>query len=418
MLSVRDTSPDQQYQEVTRAAVDLQVPDELKAKLKKAHDTGTPLIVKAGFDPTAPDLHLGHTVLLFRMKRFQDLGHRAVFLIGDFTGMIGDPTGKNATRPPLTPEQIAANAETYKKQVFKILDPERTEVRFNSEWLGKLSGADLIRLAAKYPVARMLERDDFKKRFREGRSIAIHELMYPLLQGFDSVALKADVELGGSDQLFNLLVGRELMRDEGLAPQVVLTGPLLEGLDAKLVDGFLVGDKMSKSLGNYVGIAEPPETIFGKLMSVTDDVMWRYYDLLSALTTTAIQALRQAVAEGREHPKAVKARFASEMVARFHSHEEARKAAEDFERVHARRELPEEIEQRAYPLAGTPNVGLLKLMSDTGLATSNSEARRLVVQGGVTINGEKASDPRASLNAGEYLLQVGKRRFLRVTIGG
>jgi tyrosyl-tRNA synthetase len=245
-LTVRDTSPEQQYLEVTRAAVDIQIPDELKGKLKKAHETGTPLVIKAGFDPTAPDLHLGHTVLLFRMKRFQDLGHRVVFLIGDFTGMIGDPTGKNTTRPPLTGEQVKANAETYKRQVFKILDPERTEVRFNSEWLGKQSGADLIRLAAHYPVARMLERDDFKKRFREGRSIAIHEFLYPLLQGYDSVALKADVELGGSDQLFNLLVGRELMRDYGLSPQVVITGPLLEGLDAKLVDGKIAGDKIDR----------------------------------------------------------------------------------------------------------------------------------------------------------------------------
>jgi tyrosyl-tRNA synthetase len=415
--SLRDRTPEEQFDEVTRAAVDVHVAQELKDKLKRAWDTGTPLVVKAGFDPTAPDLHLGHTVLLFRMKRFQDLGHRVVFLIGDFTGMIGDPTGKSATRPPLTPEQIQANAETYKKQVFKILDPDRTEVRFNSEWLGKLSGTDLIRLAARYPVARMLERDDFKKRFREGRSIAIHEFLYPLLQGYDSVALNADVELGGSDQLFNLLVGRELMKDYGQTPQIVLTGPILEGLDAKWVDGSIQGDKMSKSLGNYVGIAEPPDAMFGKLLSITDDLMWRYYELLSALSSSEIRALRASVVDGKEHPKAVKVRLAKEMVARFHSPADAERAAEEFERVHARRELPEQIDERAYPLAGAASVGLLKLMSDTGLAASNSEARRLVVQGGVSVNGEKASDPKANVAAGEYLLQVGKRRFLKVRVG-
>jgi tyrosyl-tRNA synthetase len=414
--SVRDTSPEQQYQELTRAAVDIQIADELKARLKKAHETGTPLVIKAGFDPTAPDLHLGHTVLLFRMKRFQDLGHRVVFLIGDFTGMIGDPTGKNATRPALTTEQIAANAETYKKQVFKILDPERTEVRFNSEWLGKFSGADLIRLAARYPVARMLERDDFKKRFREGRSIAIHEFLYPLLQGYDSVALKCDVELGGSDQLFNLLVGRELMRDYSLPPQIVLTGPLLEGTDAKMVDGKLVGDKMSKSLGNYVGIAEPPDSMFGKLLSVSDDLMWRYFDLLSALSTQEITALKRDAISGAQNPKAIKVRLAREMVTRFHSAADAERAAEEFERVHARRELPEQIDEKFCPLGGAATVGLLKVMSDFGLASSNSEARRLVAQGGVSVDGQKVTDARAVLERGEHLLQVGKRKFLRVKV--
>lgn len=415
-LNLRDATPEEQFDEVTRAAVDIHVAQDLKDKLKKSYDTHTPLVVKAGFDPTAPDLHLGHTVLMFRMKRFQDLGHRVVFLIGDFTGMIGDPTGKSATRPALTTEQIVANAETYKKQVFKILDPERTEVRFNSEWLGKFSGVDLIKLAAKYPVARMLERDDFKRRFREGRSIAIHEFLYPLLQGYDSVALRSDVELGGSDQLFNLLVGRELMKDYGLAPQTVITGPILEGLDAKLVDGKIVGDKMSKSLGNYVGIAESPEVIFGKLLSITDDLMWRYLELLSSLPMAEIAALRQAVASGHEHPKAVKVRFAKEMVERFHSREAADRAAEEFERVHARRELPDQIEEKQIALDGAPSLGLLKLMSDTGLAASNSEARRLVVQGGVNVNGERAADPHAALSAGDYLLQVGKRRFLKIKL--
>ncbi len=417
MASLRDRTPEEQFEEVARAAVDIHVVADLKDKLKKSYETNTPLTIKAGFDPTAPDLHLGHTVLLFRMKRFQDLGHKAVFLIGDFTGMIGDPTGKSATRPPLTPEQVQANAETYKKQVFKILDPAKTEVRFNSEWLGKFSGTDLIRLASRYPVARMLERDDFKKRFKEGRSIAIHEFLYPLLQGYDSVALKADVELGGSDQLFNLLVGRELMRDYGLSPQIVLTGPILEGLDAKLVDGKIAGDKMSKSLGNYVGIAESPETMFGKLMSITDDLMWRYYELLSALTAQQLKELKAKVADGSEHPKAVKVRFAKEMVARFHSAEEADKAAAEFDRVHAQRELPEQIEERVIALGGAANLGLLKLMSDNGLAASNSEARRLVVQGGVSINGQRAADPKVSLGEGEYLLQVGKRKFLKIKLG-
>jgi tyrosyl-tRNA synthetase len=290
-------------------------------------------------------------------------------------------------------------------------------VRFNSEWLGKMTGPDLIRLAARYPVARMLERDDFKKRYREGRSIAIHEFLYPLMQGYDSVALHTDVELGGSDQLFNLLVGRDLMKDYGQVPQVVLTGPILEGLDAKLVDGKITGDKMSKSLGNYVGITEAPESMFGKLLSITDDLMWRYYELLSSLSGQEIAQLKADVAAGKLHPKAIKVRFAKEMVARFHSKEDAERAEQEFERVHARRELPEEIEQRDYPLAGAASVGLLKLMSDTKLAASNSEARRLVAQGGVSINGDRASDPRASLGAGEYLLQVGKRKFLKVRIG-
>ncbi len=414
--TVRDIEPEEQYQEVTRGAVDIQVAAELKAKLQKAHQTGTPLVVKAGFDPTAPDIHLGHTVLLFRMKRFQDFGHRVVFLIGDFTGMIGDPTGKSVTRPPLTSEQVQANAETYKKQVFQILDPEKTDVRLNSEWLGKMNSSDLIRLAAHYPVARMLERDDFKKRFREGRSIAIHEFLYPLLQGYDSVALRADVELGGSDQLFNLLVGRELMRDYQLAPQVVITGPVLEGIDAKVVNGALVGDKMSKSLGNYIGVCESAESMYGKLMSICDDLMWRYYQLLSSLGTREIRALQKAVADGSQHPKEVKMRFAKEMVARFHSSSEAEHAASEFERVHARRELPEQMEEKVFSLVGDHSVGLLKLMSETGLASSNGEARRLVTQGGVALNGQRVDDPRATLTAGDYLLRVGKRRFLRVRV--
>jgi tyrosyl-tRNA synthetase len=413
---LKERTPEEQFEEVTRAAVDVQVPHELLAKLRRAYETGIPLVVKAGFDPTAPDLHLGHTVVLVRMRRFQDLGHRAVFLIGDYTGMIGDPTGKSATRPPLTPDDVQRNAETYKKQVFKILHPESTEVRFNSEWLGKLSGADLIRLAAKYPVARMLEREDFKKRFREGRSIAIHEFLYPLLQGHDSVALKADVELGGSDQIFNLLVGRELMKAEGLPPQCVVTSPLLEGLDGKLVDGQIVGDKMSKSLGNYVGIDEPPETMFGKLLSISDDLMWRYYALLSSLTAEAIRALQDSVAAGRVHPKAAKVQLAKEIVARFHSQAAADHAEQEFQRVHVERQAPEQIEEREVPLGGAQTVGLLKVLSDVGLASSNSEARRLIAQGGVKLNGERVSDATAALPMGTYRFQVGKRRFLDVRL--
>ncbi|MDR0965886.1 MAG: tyrosine--tRNA ligase, partial [Myxococcales bacterium] len=397
--------------------VDLHVRTEFEAKLKRSYETRTPLVIKAGFDPTAPDLHLGHTVLLFRLKRFQDFGHRVVFLIGDFTGMIGDPTGKNTTRPALTREQVVANAETYKQQVFRILDPDRTEVRFNSEWFSAMPADGLIRLAARYPVARMLERDDFKKRFREGRSISIHEFLYPLLQGYDSVMLQSDVELGGSDQLFNLLVGRELMKDFGHAPQIVLTNPILEGLDAKCVNGKIEGDKMSKSLGNYVGIAEGPDAIFGKLMSITDELMWRYYELLSVLPSASISALRQSVADGSLHPKAAKVGFAKEIVARFHSVAAADAAAAEFERIHAQRELPTDIETRSLQLPdGKPTMWILELMSVTGLAKSNSEARRLITQGGVSLDGQKLSDPSLNLTPGDYLLQVGKRRFLKILL--
>lgn len=414
---LRAATPEEQLREVTRGVVDLHVRAEFEQKLRASYEAQVPLVIKAGFDPTAPDLHLGHTVLLFRLKRFQDFGHRIVFLIGDFTGMIGDPSGKNATRPPLTPEQVRANAETYKQQVFKILDPERTEVRFNSEWYSKMAADDLIRLAARYPVARMLERDDFKKRFREGRSISIHEFLYPLLQGYDSVMLRSDVELGGSDQLFNLLVGRELMKDFGLAPQIALTNPILEGLDAKLIDGRISGDKMSKSLGNYVGIAEAPDAIFGKLMSISDDLMWRYCDLLSALSSTEIAARRQAVEAGKLHPKAAKAAFAREIAARFSSPEAAEAAEAEFERVHAQRALPSEIETREMRLSdGKSAMWLLALLSGLGLASSNSEARRLVSQGGVSIDGQKVRDPSLNLSAGDYLIQVGKRKFLKVAL--
>ena len=410
---LRSATPDEQFREVTRGMVDLHVEKELRERLQKAHDTGVPLRVKAGFDPTAPDLHLGHTVLLSRMRRFQQFGHTVIFLIGDFTGMIGDPSGRNATRPPLTREQILSNAETYKKQVFKILDPAETEVRFNSEWLGPMSFADVVRLASRHTVARMLERDDFKKRYAGNTPISIHEFLYPLAQGYDSVALKCDIELGSSDQLFNLLVGRALMQQYGQIPQVVLTGPILEGLDARLdpASGKIAGDKMSKSLGNYVGVAEAPEEQFGKLMSVTDDLMWRYYELLSARTTAEIAALRAG------HPKAAKVALAKEIVERFHGAEAARQAEAHFEQVHARRETPEDVAEVALSLAGQASLPLAAALADAKLASSRSEARRLVAQGGVTVNGERASDPQAALSAGEYLVKVGKRHFARLKIG-
>src|SRR4051812_32482742 len=309
---LKAATPDEQFAEITRGTIDLHVEADLKSKLRRSYDKEQPLLIKAGFDPSRPDLHLGHSLLLTRMRRFQDFGHQVVFLIGDFTALIGDPTGKNATRPALTRDEVQVNARTYQEQVFKVLDRAKTQVRFNSEWLDKLGTEGMIRLAARYSVQRMLERDDFKKRFRDNRSIALHEFLYPLLQGYDSVALKADVELGATDQLFNLLVGRQLMKEEGLEPQVIMTGPILEGLDAKRVDGKIVGEKMSKSLDNYVGIDEPAEQIFGKLMSITDDLLWRYYHLLSGKTLAEIEALKS---EG--HPKQAKVAFASEMADRF-----------------------------------------------------------------------------------------------------
>ena len=410
---LRSATPDEQFREVTRGMVDLHVEKELRDRLQKAYDGGVPLRVKAGFDPTAPDLHLGHTVLISRMRRFQQFGHTVIFLIGDFTGMIGDPTGRNATRPPLTREQILANAETYKKQVFKILDPAVTEVRFNSEWLGPMTFADVVRLASRHTVARMLERDDFKKRYTGNTPISIHEFLYPLAQGYDSVALKCDIELGSSDQLFNLLVGRALMNQYGLTPQIVLTGPILEGLDARKdpLTGKIAGDKMSKSLGNYVGVAEAPEEQFGKLMSVTDDLMWRYYELLSARTSAEIAALRAG------HPKAAKVALAKEIVERFHGAEAARAAEAHFEQVHARRETPEDVVEVALSLGGQASLPLAAALADAKLATSRSEARRLVAQGGVTVNGERATDPQAPLGAGEYLVKVGKRHFARLKVG-
>ena len=409
--ALRKATPQEQLAEVTRGAVDVHTREDLLKKLQASYEKKSPLRVKMGFDPTAPDLHLGHTVPLERMRRFQDLGHTVIFLIGDFTASIGDPTGRNTTRPPLSDQQIAANAETYKNQVFKILDRGRTEVRFNSEWLRPLGSSGMIQLAAKYTLARMLERDDFKKRWEKEVPIALHELLYPLAQGYDSVALKADVELGSSDQLFNLLVGRQLQKEYGQAPQVCLTGPLLEGIDAREVDGKIVGDKMSKSLGNYVGIDEPPQEQYGKLMSISDGLMWRYYELLSRRSLAEIQALR------REHPKAAKSELAKEIVARYHGSEAARAAEEQFELVHKRREVPEEVEEREISReSGAESVPLAKTLAQLGLASSGSEARRLIAQGGVSVEGERVSDPNAKLGAGVHLLKVGKRKFTRVTV--
>src|SRR5712664_4003432 len=391
-----NATPQEQFQELTRGVVDLHTADELRSKLVRSYGSQTPLLVKVGFDPSRPDLHLGHTLLLNRMRRFQEFGHRVVFLIGDFTGMIGDPSGRNVTRPALTSDEVKANAETYKQQVFKILDPETTEIRFNSEWLRPLGAEGLLRLAARYPLARMLERDDFKTRFREGRSIAIHELIYPLLQGYDSVELRADVELGATDQLFNLLVGRQLMREYQLEPQVIMTGPILEGLDAKVVDGKLVGE----------------------LMSINDDLMWRYYELLSTLPPAQIEALRNAVAQGKEHPKNVKAGLAREIVSRFHGPQAAAHAEEQFERRFSKREQPsvEEMPVLEVSLGGAQKVYLTKIIAEAKLTGSGTEARKLIVQGGVKVNQQKVADPRTEVGPGEYLIQVGKLRAARVRL--
>jgi len=388
---------------IKRGCDELLVEQELASKLA----SGRTLRIKLGLDPTAPDLHLGHTVVINKLKHFQDLGHQVQFLIGDFTGMIGDPTGKNQTRPPLSREQIEENATTYRQQVFKILDPERTQVLFNSEWSDKLGAEGMIRLAARYTVARMLERDDFGKRLRANQPIAIHEFLYPLMQGYDSVAMRADVELGGTDQKFNLLVGRELQKDFGQEPQVIITMPLLEGLDGV--------NKMSKSLGNYVGIAEPANEIFGKLMSISDDLMWRYIELLSFEPMSTVRKWRDEVAAGR-NPRDIKVLFAGEIVARFHGGGASRAAREEFERRFRDGALPEDMPEVTLQCAdGT--IVITQLLKQAGLAPSVSEAARLVEQGGVRLNGERVEDKALRLERGETLVaQVGKRRFARIRI--
>jgi tyrosyl-tRNA synthetase len=388
---------------IKRGSEELLVESELVERLK----TGRPLRIKLGMDPTAPDLHLGHTVVINKLRHYQDLGHHILFLIGDFTGQIGDPTGKNTTRPPLSVEQIEENAKTYREQVFKILDPERTEICFNSTWMNKLGSAGMIKLAAQYTVARMLERDDFSKRYTSQQPIAVHEFLYPLVQGYDSVAMRADVELGGTDQKFNLLVGRELQKNAGQQPQIIQMMPLLVGLDGV--------NKMSKSLGNYVGINEAPKEIFGKLMSVSDDLMWRYYELLSFRSNTEITGFKREVAEGR-NPRDIKVLLAQEIVTRFHSQKDAEDALADFEARFQRGAIPEDIPEVTVkvPAAGVSIVNLLKAAA---LTASNSEATRMIEQGGVRADGAKVEDKGLILNAGTtVVLQVGKRKYARVSL--
>lgn len=391
-----------QLEIIGRGAVAVTSEPELVKKLA----TGRPLRVKAGFDPTAPDLHLGHTVLMHKLKQFQGLGHQVVLLIGDFTAMIGDPTGKSETRKPLTKEEVADNAKTYTAQAFKILDEKKTEVVFNSEWMERLTPGDLISLASRYTVARMLERDDFKKRYDEGRPIAVHEFLYPLIQGYDSVVLKADVELGGTDQLFNLLVGRDLQREYGQAPQVVITMPLLEGLDGVR--------KMSKSYGNYIGITEPASEIYGKVMSISDLLMVRYYELLSDAPAARVEDLKA----GRLHPKQAKEDLAFELTARFCTRADAEQAAAGFKALFARKETPDDIEEFSVRAIG-PNMGLAVIIKAAGLAKSTSDAMRLIEQGGVKVDGERVIDQKAQVSAGKgFLLQVGKRFFKKIVFEG
>lgn len=396
--AVKDT--DAAFALLRRGTEEVLREDELKARLCEAR----PLRVKAGFDPTAPDLHLGHTVLINKLRQFQDLGHEVLFVIGDFTGMIGDPTGKNATRQPLTREQVEANARSYKSQIFKILDPEKTRVVFNSEWMHKLDAAGLVHLAAKQTVARMLERDDFRQRYHRGQGIAIHEFLYPLLQGYDSVVLRADVELGGTDQKFNMLVGRELQKDAHQAPQIIITLPILEGTDGM--------QKMSKSLGNYIGINEPARDMFGKLMSISDELMWRYLDLLSFETTETLSQWRADVAAGL-NPREIKVRLGKELVARFHGRTAANDAHDAFVSRFQKGAVPDDVTDKT--LSSTSDLSLSRVLRDCGLVASTSEGIRLVGQGGVRVNGERADDPAVKLQPDQtYLLQIGKRRHCRV----
>jgi len=396
-------SPEEQLDELRRGAAEILLEADLLRKLRK----GRPLRIKAGFDPTAPDLHLGHTVLINKMALFQRLGHEVIFLIGDFTGLIGDPTGRNATRPPLTPEDVQANAATYQSQIFKILDPERTRVDFNSRWMSAMNAAGLIQLAARHTVARMLERDDFAKRYRSGQAIAIHEFLYPLVQGYDSVALEADVELGGTDQKFNLLVGRQLQESYGQEPQVVLTMPLLEGLDGV--------NKMSKSLGNYIGITEAPDEMFGKLMSISDELMWRYFELLSFRPNAEIARLRREVGEGR-NPRDVKFELGVEIVERFHGAGAGERARDAFVARFSQGALPQDVpEVTLEATAGA--LGIAHVLKGAGLVPSTSEAIRQLKQGAVRVDGARVEDPATSFVAGaSHVFQVGKRRLARVTI--
>ncbi|HKS53700.1 MAG TPA: tyrosine--tRNA ligase [Steroidobacteraceae bacterium] len=394
---------EEQLAELKRGTAEILLESELLTKLRR----GQPLRVKAGFDPTAPDLHLGHTVLINKMRRFQEFGHEVLFLIGDFTGLIGDPSGRNATRPALTAEEVQANAATYQQQIFKILDPHKTRIVFNSHWMNEMSSVGLIRLAAKHTVARMLERDDFAKRYKGGQPIAIHEFLYPLVQGYDSVALKADVELGGTDQKFNLLVGRQLQEGFGQEPQVVITMPLLEGLDGV--------NKMSKSLGNYIAVTDAPDDMFGKLMSVSDELMWRYFDLLSFRSNAELGELRSAIAAGR-NPMAAKVELAKEITARFHGAAAADRAEETFRSRSQKREVPANVATRVEEI-DEPTISVARLLKQAGLVESTSAANRLIEQGGVRIDGEKVENPKTVVGPGPTrLFQAGKRGFMRIEV--
>ncbi len=397
-------SIEQQLEVIQRGADEILVEKELIAKLKE----GRPLRIKAGFDPTAPDLHLGHTVLINKLRQFQDLGHEVLFLIGDFTGMIGDPTGKSATRPPLTQEDVERNSETYQQQIFKILDREKTKVVFNSEWMSKMSSADMIKLAASSTVARMLERDDFSKRYKGGQSIAIHEFLYPLIQGYDSVEMRADVELGGTDQKFNLLMGRQLQEQHGQKPQCVLTMPILEGLDGV--------QKMSKSLNNYIGIADEPKDMFGKIMSISDDLMWRYFELLSFRPMSEIEGFKQEIEQGK-NPRDIKFLLAEEIIARFHSEAEATGAREGFIAQFAKNRIPDDIPEFDFA-APAEGYAIANLLKDAGLCSSTSDAMRMIQQGAAKIDGEKVANKSVKIQKGtDAVFQVGKRKFAKVRVG-
>ena len=399
---------EEQLAHIRRGSVEIIREEELVEKLKRAQKTGKPLRVKAGFNPTAPDLHVGHTVLIRKMKHFQDLGHTAIFLIGDFTGLIGDPSGRSATRKQLTKEQVLENAETYKLQIFKILDPDKTVIDFNSRWLMALGSDGFIRLAAKYTVARILEREDFSNRLKNQLPIAMHEILYPIVQGYDSVALKADVELGGTDQKVNLLVGRDLQREYGQESQIVLTMPLLEGLDGV--------QKMSKSLGNYIGINEDPKDQFGKVMSISDELMFRYYELLTEIPLAEIQTLRREIASGKRHPMEIKGDLAVRIITDYHGADAANAAREEFNRIFRKREIPEDIETKEISLGSGP-MRLSKLMAAVNLAPSVTEAQRLLESGAVHMNDQRITDVKAEISApGEYFFKVGKRRFLRLLV--
>lgn len=401
---------DEQVAYLRKGTVEIIREDDLRAKLESSAKTGKPLRVKLGADPTAPDIHLGHTVVIRKLRQFQELGHEVIFLIGDFTGMIGDPSGRNATRPQLTREEINANAETYKAQIFKLLDPEKTIIDFNSRWMDKFDAAQFLRLASHVTVKQILERDDFKKRLDEERPLALHEVMYPLVMAFDSVALKADVELGGTDQKFNLLMGRNLQREYQQEPQVAVVMPLLEGLDGT--------QKMSKSTGNYIGINEPPQEVFGKVMSISDDLMWRYYELLTDMRTEEIAAMRAAAERGERHPRDIKAELAKWIVADFHSKELAEAAEEEFVRRFRNKEIPDDIEERTLPSNHPKGWDLSHLLVTVGLASSKSEARRLIQQGGVAVDGERQTIVNSLTiwkpGMTTLLINVGKRRFVRV----